>query len=158
MCFDGGPVDTSPRDQSISVIAIASDAPRDATSLEKLRILGNIVPHRRKGQNRWVYKAGRFNAIALPPQTTNQGPLTRGPSTCQPSHCHMAPPGQGMDSRGACHESALPCATWAPRGLARLCHMALHAALHPCGSRVPHQLCAPRQPRGLAEINPSFAF
>ena len=66
--------------------------PRDATSPEKLTIRGNIVPHGRKGRSERVYKGGRFNAIELPPQSYNQVQLTRGPSTCQPPHCHVTPP------------------------------------------------------------------
>ena len=45
---------------------------------------GNIVPHGRKNENGLAYKPGRFNAIALLPQSYYQGPLTRGPSNCQP--------------------------------------------------------------------------
>ena len=114
-------------------------------------------PTRKKRERMSSIKVGQLNAFALPPQTTNQGPLTRGPSTCQPLTFHVAPlPCVRVDSRGPCHASAPPCATRVPRGLARLCHVALRAASHPRGSRAPRQLCAPHQPRGPAEINPLF--
>ena len=43
------------------------------------KMRGNIVPHRRKYGKGQAYKPGRFNAIALPPQSYYQGPLTCGP-------------------------------------------------------------------------------
>ena len=48
-CVDEDPVDCGPRDQCISIIAIASNAPRDATSPAKEKLRGNIVP---QGRNR----------------------------------------------------------------------------------------------------------
>ena len=56
---------------------------------------------------------GRFNAITLPPQYSNQGPLTCGPFTCQPPR-HVAPlTGVRVDPRGPRHVSA-PCAPPVP--------------------------------------------
>ena len=37
---------------------------------------------------------GRFTLVALPPQITYQGPLTRGPSTCNPHLPRGAPHGR----------------------------------------------------------------
>ena len=152
-CLIDDRVDPSPHDGRF---AIVSDAHGAATSPAKENFRGNIVPHGRKRRHRQAYKAGRFNAIVLPPQSYNQGPLTRGPPKCQPYSATWRHPGICVDSRGPCHVSAPPCATRAPRGPARLCHAALCVASHPCGSRVPRQLCVPRQPRGPAEINPTF--
>ena len=49
-CVDEDLVDCGPRDQHISIIVIASNAPRDATSPAKEKLRGNIVP---QGRNRW---------------------------------------------------------------------------------------------------------
>ena len=81
-CLIDDRVDPSPCD---GCFAIVSDAHGDATSLAKENFWGNVVPHRRnRGKNR-IYKVGRHNLNALLPQYYNQGPLTRGPFTCQPS-------------------------------------------------------------------------
>ena len=119
---------------------------------------GNVWEHsptRKKKIERVSLNWGWFNAIALPPQSYYHGPLTRGPSNCQPFLRPMAPlTGVRVDSRGPRHMSA-------PRvphaGLARLCHLALRAATHPHRSRVPRQLCptsasVPRQHRGVCGI------
>ena len=100
---------------------------------------------------------GRFNAIALPPpQSYYQGSLTRGTSNCQPP-CHVAPhTGVRMDPCGLLPCVRVLCATCASRGLARPCHMALHATLHTRRSRVPRQLCAPHQLRGVCGIKTPF--
>ena len=85
---------------------------------------------------------GRFNAIALPPQSYYQGPLTRGPSNCQPP-CHVEPhTGVRVDPGGL-----LPCvhATCTSRGPCAALPRGLSATSHPRWSRTPRQLCAPRQ-------------
>ena len=105
----------------------------------KRRLRRNIVPHGENRRNLRVYRVGQHNANALPPQSYNQGPLTRGPFTCQPS-CHLAPhAGVRVDPRGLLPRVCALCATCAPRGLVRPCHVALCAASHPRGSRVPRQ-------------------
>ena len=58
MCFDGDPVDTSPRDRGISVVAIASDAPRDATSHEKVMNPREHSPTRKKKRGNLSLKGG----------------------------------------------------------------------------------------------------
>ena len=78
----------------------------------KRRILRNIVPHGLKRKISQVYKLGRNNALALPPQYTHQGPLTRGPSKCQPLYSPCGTPsGVCVNSRGPCHASASARAT-----------------------------------------------
>ena len=77
-----------------------------------------------------------LNTFALLPQLSNQGQLTRGPFTCQPPHTatwHHS--GVHVDSRGPATCPRHLRATQAPRGLAWLCHMALHAMSHPRRSR-----------------------
>ena len=107
-------------------IAIASDAHHAATSPAKEKFCGNIVLHGRKKRIRWAYKAGRFNAIALPPQFYNQSPITHGPSNCQPpSSPRGAPLGIHVDSRGPCHASAPPSRHLGVAWPSRLCHVAL---------------------------------
>ena len=71
----------------------------------KEEMCGNIVPHRERNTKPSVYKVGRLNAIALPPQYSNQGPLTCGPFTPQPP-CHLAP--LTSVHVASCHVSAPP--------------------------------------------------
>ena len=136
-------------------IAIASNAHRVTTSPAKDKFHENIVPHGRKNWNGWVYNTGRFNAIALPPQSYYQGPLTRGPFKCQPPLASGTPLGVCVDSRGPCHVSSPPVCHLR---LTRPCHVALRAALHPLWSHAPRQPCAPLQPRSPANINPLFCI
>ena len=104
---------------------------------------------------------GRFNASALPPQTPNQGPLTRGPSICQPPHATWHPSRASVWTRVAsCHVSAPPAPpmrhlrlVWAMRGPATWpqCHIA--SALVPRhGSSARHMSSA-----DSAENKPLFA-
>ena len=74
---------------------------------------------------------GRRNTFALPPQTTNYGPLTRGPFTCQPPHLPRGATRASAWTRVALatrprHIRATKTPAWArvalPRGLA--CHVA----------------------------------
>ena len=87
-------------------------------------------PTRKKNGKGLAYITGRFNAIALPPQSYYQGPLTRGPFNRQPFSHHVAPlTGVYVDLRGPAWPPAT-CPrpvrhlrlTWAraalPRGLA----------------------------------------
>ena len=90
MCLDEDRVDPSPHDGRL---AIVSDARNSATCLAKTKTRGNLVLHGRINRKSHVYKLGRCNAFALLPQLSNQGPLTRGPFTCQ-LPCHVAPPGR----------------------------------------------------------------
>ena len=130
MCPDEDRVDPGPCDWRPAII---SDTPRDATSPEKLRIHGNIVPHGRKGWNRWVYKMGRFNAIALPPQSYNQGPLTGGPFAHQPSLTIWHPLGH---PRGLAWPLPRVCACYVPPR----CRVGpLGSSTWPC---VPHRIRA----------------
>ena len=70
---------------------------------------------------------GRLNAIALPPQSYNQGPLTCGPSICNPPATWRptrASAWTAWTHVASCHVSA-PCAPPAPRmGHPRPCHVA----------------------------------
>ena len=99
----------------------------------------NIIAHGRKKEKGRVKKVGQHNASALLPQYYNQGPLTHGPFTCQPSHtatwCHL---GVRMDSRGPAtcprHLDAVWARTALPRGL--VCHVA--------SVWVPRAMSAPR--------------
>ena len=98
---------------------------------------------------------GRNNTLALAPQYTHQGPLTRGLFTCQPP-CHVAPLGR---SRGLAWPLPRVRVRMNPRGLAQLCHVALRAVLHPRGSCAPRQLCASRVLRGSCrKLTPFFAI
>ena len=127
---DGHRVDLSPRDRLALCDAIASNTRSAATCPAHLKSQGNIVPHGENMWDMWVYKVGCSNAIALPPQLSNQGPLTRGPFTYQPPHCHMVPHGRPRGLAWPCHTFAPPPrhlgAAWArvalPRDLA--CHVA----------------------------------
>ena len=75
-----------------------------------------------------INKGGQFNAIVLPPQSYNQGPLTRGPSKYQPTlprgatrastwtrvapaTCphHLAPPERRVGLRGSAMWPCVPC-------------------------------------------------
>ena len=150
---DGDRVDPSPRDRRTLCDAITFNAHSAATCPAHLKSHGNIVPHGGNEGKGQVLNVGRRNAFALPPQLSNQGPLTRGPFTCQPpSHCHVAPPGRPRGLAWSCHMSALsPChlgAAWArvalPRGLA--CHVA--------SARVPRHV----SPRFLQKIPPFCLF
>ena len=58
MCFDGDPVDASPRDRGISVIAIASDMPHDATSSEKVQNPREHSPTWKKKEEMVIIKGG----------------------------------------------------------------------------------------------------
>ena len=90
MCHDEDRVDPSPRDGRLVIVFDTRDA---ATCPVKTKTRGNLVPHGRKNGKSRVYNLGRRNAFALLPQLSNQGPLTRGPFTCQPP-CHVVPPGR----------------------------------------------------------------
>ena len=125
--------------------------------LQKLRIRGNIVPHREKERKRPTNPLGRNNAFALPPQYSNQGPLTRGPFTCQPSQCscHVVPPERPRGLVWPCHAFAPPkrrvgshsSATW-------LCVPSrIRAGPEHHVSSVRHVSSA-----GAAEINPLLRF
>ena len=80
-----------------------SNAPYSTTSPASQIIVWNIVPH---GGNcgKWrVDNVGRNNALALPPQYTNHGPLTCGPFICQPHSTTWRHSGVHVDLRGPCH-------------------------------------------------------
>ena len=132
-----------PRDGRITSI---SDADRAATSHAKEKFCGNIVPHERKREKRFVLKLGRHNANALPPQYYYQGPLTRGPFTCQPSLATWRPLGRPC---GLAWPLPPICTCYAPprhRVGLRIC------ATWPCMPRrirAPRQLRVPRQLRGF---------
>ena len=134
--MDSGPCDRH--------FALGSDGSDAATRPANVSFRGDIVPHGMKKRKTRVYDLGRGNAFALSPQTPNQGPLTRGPFTCQ-STCHVVPlTGVRVTS---CHVSAPP----APHvGHARPCHVALCAASHQRGSLVPRQLHAKSAPRHVS--------
>ena len=107
-----------------------SNAHGSATCLEKMNYHGNIVPHGENERKARIYNVGRHNANALPPEYYNQGPLTRGPFTCQPTHCHVAPPGRPCGLPWPCHASVPPLChlgtAWARAALRRglACHVA----------------------------------
>ena len=89
--------------------------------LKKVRDVWDIVPHGIK-ENKWrAYYLGRGNAFALPPQTPNKGPLTRGPSKCRPPVTWRPTRVSAWTRVASCHVST-PCASRAraalPRGLA----------------------------------------
>ena len=123
----------------------------------KRKTCWNIVPHRRKNGKGLAEKVGRFNAIALLPQSCYQGPLTCGPFTSRPS-CHVAPhTGVCVDPRGPVWPPAT-CPrpvrhlrlTWdcaaLPRGLA--CRVA--SVRVPRATLAPHhisyEVCGPKYP------------
>ena len=126
--------------------AIASNAPCSGMCPAKKGLDGHIVPHGRIERKTHVYKVGRNNALALSPQLSNQGPLIRGPFTCQPpSCCHVAPLGRprglatchrhlrgwvrvGLPRGLACNVAyaRVPCITSTPRVLWRLKTPFLH--------------------------------
>ena len=120
-----------------------------ATSPAKEKSRGNIVPHEENRGKTRVYKVGRRNAFTLPPQLSNQGPLTHGPFTCQPPHTTTwRHPGVHVDSRGlaTCPRHLR---TTSAHGSALLCHVALRAMSHPRRPRVPRQLrgsCGDKKP------------
>ena len=92
-----------------SLVGFRSNAPCSATCPAKKKFHVNIVPHERNNGKTRVYKVGRNNVLALPPQLSNQSPLTCGPFTCHPpSRCHVAPPGRPCGLAWFCHVSALP--------------------------------------------------
>ena len=134
--------------------------PRSCHVAYKRKFMREHSPTRKKRkQNGQAYKAGRFNAIALLPQSYNQGPLTRGPSKCQP-----------------------PLATWCP--LRHLCGLSwplprIHTTCAPPARRVgshgsamwpcvPRYICAGSvchissarhvSSTGFAENNPLFGL
>ena len=101
------------------------------------------------------------NAIALPPQSYNHGPLTRGPSNCQPL-CHVASlTSVRVDPRGHAWPPAMCLRPMRHLHLARAtrgpatwpqCHVA--SALW---SSVPHQLVRwSRLPRQLLWVSKPF--
>ena len=112
-----------------------SNARDTATCPAKTNFHRNIVPHRRKREDWRVYNLGQNNAFVLLPQYSNQGLLTHGPFTCQPSQssCQVAPPEHLHGLVWPCHASA-PHSRHAsarvalPHGLA--CHVA--SAWVPC--------------------------
>ena len=132
---------------------LTSNAREASTCPVFKRLNRDMVPHRKNERKGHVYKVGWRNTNALPPQYYNQGPLTRGPFTCQPSHCHVAPPGRPRGLTWPYHTSAPPLhhlsAAWActalPRGLA--CHVA--------SVQVP---CAMLAPRALWRKTPLFCI
>ena len=85
-------VDPSPRDGHLAILSNAYDA---ATCPAKTKTRGNLVPYGIKNRKSRIYKLGRRNAFALPPQLSNQAPLTSGPFTFQPPY-HVAPPGHPL--------------------------------------------------------------
>ena len=98
----------SPPYQCASFDVRVSNACDAATCLAKTNYRRNIVPHGRKGEEWRIYKLWRYNAFVLPPQYSNKGPLTCGPFTCQPPHCHMAPPARPRGPVWPCHAYTPP--------------------------------------------------
>ena len=132
---------SSPPYQCASFDARVSNAHNTASCPAKMNFHGNIVSHGRKREDWRVYNLGRNNAFALPPQYSNQGPLTRGPFTCQPSHSsyHVAPPGRPRELMWPYHASVshsrhTGACVALPHGLA--CHVAF--------ARVPHHVTSAR--------------
>ena len=74
----------SPPHRRTSFDVLASNARNAATCPRKKKLRRNIVPHGENIRKTGVYKVGRNNALALPPQLSKQGPLTRGPSPASP--------------------------------------------------------------------------
>ena len=126
--------------------------------LKRLRLRGNIVPHREKRRNRCVKNVRQNNALALPPQYTHQDPLSFGPFTCLPP-ATWRHSGVRVDSRGPSHVFAPPVRhlrhAWAravlPRGLA--CRVASVRVL-----RATSALRSTCPPRILWKLNPLFVI
>ena len=99
---------------------------------------GNIVPHGIRKEIYHAYKVGRSNVFALPPQSPNQGPLTRGPFICQ-APCHVAPH-TGVRVDPCRHVWPLPCVrpTCALCGPPAALPRGLSAASHPRGGPAHH--------------------
>ena len=96
--------------------AIASNAPCSGMCPAKKGLDGHIVPHGRIERKTHVYKVGRNNALALSPQLSNQGPLIRGPFTCQPPFtrasawsCHVSSPPPWVGPRGSATWPCVQC-------------------------------------------------
>ena len=113
------------------ITAIASNVHNAATWPAKEKSRGNIVPHGGKRKNRRAENVGRNNVLALLPQYTHQGLLTRGPFTCQPLTSHVAPPGC---PRRPMWPLPRVRAAYVLRGPPQLYHVILRVASHPRGS------------------------
>ena len=98
-CVDEDSLDCGPCDQRISIVAIASNTPRDAMSSRKEKLRGNIVPQRRN----WRKREKAFTPLCYLPkliiiifQPKDPLAMWRHPGVC-------------MDSRGPAMWPCVPC-------------------------------------------------